>query len=189
MSLPDQTRSSRGPLPRSLVAIGVLLAVATASACTVRPLYSVAPTPEGAAIGATSAGLSTVAVKPVQTRYAQQVRNKLIFGLNGGAGQPATPLYSLDLDVTQRKAAAAVVQRPTEDEPTAGTMTLTSNYVLREIATGRVVGLGKRSITSSFDIPRQSFAALRAERDAEDRAARELAEVLRLAIAQDLTRI
>ena len=45
---------------------------------------------------------------------------------------------------------------------------------------------GRRQIASSYDIPRQEFAAVRAERDAENRAARELAELLRLALAQDL---
>ena len=36
------------------------------------------------------------------------------------------------------------------------------------------------------DIPSQEFAALRAVRDAENRAARELAELLRLVVAQEL---
>ncbi|MEP9374866.1 LPS assembly lipoprotein LptE [Mesorhizobium sp. KR1-2] len=188
MSLPDQTRSIRTFLPRGLAVLGAVTAMAAISACTVRPLYSDAPVVSGVAAGTVAPGLNTVAIKPVQTRYAQQVRNHLIFGLNGGAGQPPTPLYGLTLDVTERKTASAVVQRATEDEPTAATMTLTSNYTLVEIASGKVVGAGKRSIAASFDVPRQSFAALRAERNAEDRAARELAELLRLAIAQDLLR-
>jgi LPS-assembly lipoprotein len=37
-------------------------------------------------------------------------------------------------------------------------------------------------------VPRQQYAALRAERDAQDRAAREIAEQLRLAVAQDLSK-
>jgi LPS-assembly lipoprotein len=41
---------------------------------------------------------------------------------------------------------------------------------------------------SSYDISTQQFAAYRALRDAEDRAARELADLLRLAIAQDLAK-
>ena len=46
----------------------------------------------------------------MKTRYAQQVRNHLIFGFNGGAGEPACPLYSLDLVVTEVSKASAVVQ-------------------------------------------------------------------------------
>jgi len=50
------------------------------------------------------------------------------------------------------------------------------------------VASGRRSISSSFDRPLQEFAAYRAQRDAEDRAARELADLLHLAVAQDLAR-
>ncbi len=67
-------------------------------------------------------------------------------------------------------------------------MTLTAAYTLSDATTGKTVASGKRSITSSFDRPLQEFAAYRAQRDAEDRAARELADLLRLAIAQDLAR-
>jgi LPS-assembly lipoprotein len=63
---------------------------------------------------------------------------------------------------------------------------LTSSYVLTKARTGEAVATGTRRISSSYDRSRQEFAALRAERDAENRAARELAELLRLAIAQDI---
>jgi LPS-assembly lipoprotein len=124
----------------------------------------------------------------VSTRYGQEVRNHLIFGLNGGAGQPANPLYSLDLGVTARASAAATIQRALEEEPTASMMTVASNYVLTDAKTGDVVARGRREVSSSYDVPRQAFAAMRAQRDAENRAARELAELLRLAIAQDLSK-
>ena len=75
-----------------------------------------------------------------------------------------------------------------EDEPTAGTVTLTANYVLRDTATNTVIAVGKRSVPSSFDRPLQEYAAYRAQIDAENRAARELAEFLRLSIAQDLVK-
>ena len=55
-------------------------------------------------------------------------------------------------------------------------------------STGKLVSNGDRQFSASYDVPRQEFAAFRAQRDAENRAARELAELLRLAIAQDLSR-
>jgi LPS-assembly lipoprotein len=75
-----------------------------------------------------------------------------------------------------------------QDEPSAGIVTLTADYRLTEVSTGKLVGAGKRSISSSFDRPKQEFATYRAELDAENRAARELAEILRLALAQDLAK-
>jgi LPS-assembly lipoprotein len=51
-----------------------------------------------------------------------------------------------------------------------------------------MVAKGSRNISSSIDVPRQQYAALRAENDAQQRAARELAQLLRFAIAQDFVR-
>jgi LPS-assembly lipoprotein len=157
------------------------------SACTVRPLYSDAPLSAGSQVGA-SAELASIAVKPVNTRYAQQVRNNLIFALTGGSAPPP-PRYTLDLRVGEYVTSAALVQSsPDQDEPTAGTVILTASYVLSDSATGKPIATGKRSISSSFDRPRQEFATYRAQIDAENRAARELAELLHLTLAQDIAR-
>ena len=56
------------------------------------------------------------------------------------------------------------------------------------LTSGEVVASGSRQIMSSYDVPRQEFAAYRARLNAEDRAARELAELLNLAIAQKLSK-
>jgi len=130
--------------------------------------------------------LASIAIKPVTTREAQQVRNHLMFLFYGGAAQPASPAYSLSLVVSSRVEVTASIQRTTEDEePTAKTVTMTGRYGLLA-ADGTEVASGRRQIASSYDVPSQEFAALRAERDAQDRSARELAELLRLAIAQDI---
>lgn len=191
MSLPDpakQTMNRSGVRAGRLVTGAVLLSVALASACTVRPLYSNQPLTVGGQTLATEE-LASISVKPVRTRYAQQVRNNLIFGLTHGKGEPASPVYSLDLGVTESIQSAASIQVTTDqDEPSAGIVTLTADYRLTEVSTGKLVGAGKRSISSSFDRPKQEFATYRAELDAENRAARELAEILRLALAQDLAK-
>ncbi|RWM06338.1 MAG: hypothetical protein E5X80_20450 [Mesorhizobium sp.] len=188
MSLPDPEKSEAGRLFGRVAVCCLLASLALVSACTVRPLYSSAPLTTGSQVGA-AAELASISIKPVGTRYAQQVRNNLIFAFGQGSGEPASPAYTLDLGVTELVESAAIVQVQTEeDEPTAGTVTLTANYVLRDAATGTVVAVGKRSIPSSFDRPRQEFAAYRAQIDAENRAARELADLLRLAIAQDLAK-
>lgn len=191
MSLPDkakQTMNRSDVRAGRLVTGAVLLSVALASACTVRPLYSNQPLTVGGQTLATEE-LASISVKPVRTRYAQQVRNNLIFGLTHGKGEPASPVYSLDLGVTESIQSAASIQVTTDqDEPSAGIVTLTADYRLTEVSTGKLVGAGKRSISSSFDRPKQEFATYRAELDAENRAARELAEILRLALAQDLAK-
>jgi LPS-assembly lipoprotein len=181
MSLAERNRTSMHAAGKPLLLLCLLLA----SACTVKPLYS-----NSAALGAgagMSETLASVGIKPVSTRYAQEVRNHLIFLFGGGRGEPAAPVYTLTLTITEINEATAIVQVNDEDEPTAGAIVMTGSYSLEKA--GVKISSGTREISSSYDAPRQEFANLRAQRDAENRAARELAELIRLAIAQDLERI
>jgi LPS-assembly lipoprotein len=188
MSLPEPEKTELSRLLRRIALAGLVGSLALVSACTVRPLYSNAPLSPGSNATANSE-LASIGIKPVGTRPAQQVRNNLIFGFGRGAGEPASPAYSLTLGVTEAVESSALVQVGTdEDEPTAGSVTLTGTYTLADAKSGVVIASGKRSITSSFDRPRQEFAAYRAQINAENRAARELAEALQLSIAQDLVR-
>ncbi len=173
---------------RPAVALGLVAALAVLSACTVRPLYSNAPVRAGSS-ATMSDELSSIAIKPVTTREAQEVRNRLIFLFQGGKAQPATPAYSLDLTVVSRTEVVATVQVTTlDEEPSAASVTMIGTYRLTGSKDGGEVASGTRQVSASYDVPRQEFAALRARRDAENRSARELAELLRLAIAQDIAR-
>jgi LPS-assembly lipoprotein len=167
-------------------ALSLLLALPVASACTVQPLYS--NPASGYAQSAVTADLSSITIKPVEQRHAQQVRNQLIFLFNRGAGQPASSAYTLNLVVLAQHESGAVVQVGDDNEPTAGTVTLIANYTLTGTTSGETISTGRRQIMASYDVPQQEFAAYRARLDGEDRAARELAQLLQLAIAQDLSR-
>lgn len=173
---------------RAMILSAVALSLAALSACTVRPLYSDSAPIAGAPAGVKSE-LASIAIKPAPTRYGQEVRNNLIFLFGGGSGEPASPRYSMTLNVTSIREAAAMRQITRgENEPTAATITMRGAYVLTRVSDGQVVARGNRQVMSSFDVPRQSFAEMRAEIDAQSRAARELAQVLQLAVAQDLSK-
>lgn len=184
---------SRGFAPLRRVGVAVLAGAGllAASGCTVQPLYGdVAPSIGPSAYGQAPSAVASIGVAPVTYRAAQEVRNHVIFALNGGAAEPAQPRYMLNLAVQTRPIALARIQGGTSDnEPTAGAVMLSSSYILTETATGKVVARGNRSATAGFDRPRQDYAALRALRNAEDRAARELAEAIRIAVGQDLARL
>ena len=182
MSSPERkSKSMKIRLGFALVASAMVL-----QACTVRPLYYNPPAGSGTASMAST--LSSVAIKPMPTRQGQEVRNHLTFLMYGGA-KPAATEYSLDLTVGSIVEVATTTQVTTLDnEPTAATVTMVGSYAIREASTGKVVASGRREATSSYDVPRQEYAALRATRDAENRSARELAEMLHLAVAQDLAR-
>ncbi|MGL4404821.1 MAG: LPS assembly lipoprotein LptE [Notoacmeibacter sp.] len=178
-------------LKQSLTWIIVPMAL---SACTVQPLYqtTVAPAQDGAILDASAATsmsmqstLSTVAIKPVGTRAAQIVRNKMIFLFGQGKGEPKAPAYSLALTISQVNEGVALVQGVDLDanQPTASALTMTGAYVLTD-TTGAVIAKGTRRATANYDVPTQGFASRAALLDAEDRAANELGEILHLAIAQ-----
>ncbi len=171
---------------RRAASLLLVFALPLAAACTVKPLYS--NPASGKPQAAVTADLSSIAIKPVEQRYAQQVRNHLIFLFGRGAGQPAVPTYTLTLLVTTVHESGAVVQVGDDNEPTAGTVTMTATYSLAATSSGEVIAKGRRVISSPYDVPRQEFAAYRARLNAEDRAARELADLLSLAIAQDLSK-
>jgi LPS-assembly lipoprotein len=178
-------RPARRPaFPAAALALAMLAGGVLASGCTVGPLYGNAYAPTS-----TAAELASIDIAPVATRQAQEVRNHLIFMFSGGKGSPANPAYRMDLVVTSHSTAAAVIQAgTTEQSPTASLLNMTGQYTIRDSATGEVVTRGQRQVASAYDVPLQEFAALRALRDAEDRAARELAEQLRLAVAQEIAR-
>jgi LPS-assembly lipoprotein len=172
---------------RFTVTIGISMMLVL-SGCQVRPLYSEV-SPNSASVSP-SAALKAVSVVEANTRYGQEVRNQMIFLLGRGAGEAASPTYSLDLGVTEQVISSASIQVDAGNtgQPTAGGVVLTSLFVLKDTATNAVVSSGKRTVTASFDRPTQQFASLRAQRDAENRAARELAELVYLAVAADLSK-
>ncbi|WP_011582523.1 MULTISPECIES: LPS assembly lipoprotein LptE [Chelativorans] len=170
---------------RAFPVAAAALMLLMAGGCTVQPLLS---TQQDVSGQQTLADLSAVSVDPVDTRQALEVRNHLLFLLHGSA-RPTAERYKLNFSVSSAVTSAATVQIANQNEPTAGTVSLSATYRLSDAGTGKTLAQGTRQVMSAFDRSRQEFAVLRAVRDAEDRAARELAELLRMAIAQDMVRL
>lgn len=184
-----QALPNRSGLMRATVAVSLALALGVISGCQVRPLYADSGTTAGVPSGIRGE-LSQIAIKPVNSRYAQEVRNHLVFLFGGGKGDSSAGKYSMLLTVTASHESAALVQNSETDdnEPTAGIVTVAANYVVTDSATGQAIASGRRQMVSSYDLPRQEFAAMRARRDAENRAAREVAQMVQLSVAQDFSR-
>lgn len=188
MSSPDRKARKPAAAGGGLAVAAAVAAGLALSACTVRPLYMAAPAAAGQA-GSMAAEYSAIAIKPVDTRIAQQVRNQLIFLFGRGAGEPANPKYDLALAVSSYVLTTAQVQNANVEIPTSQTLVMTASYTLSDIGPKpTVVAKGTRRMPASFDVPHQQFAALRAQRDAENRAARELASQIYLSIGQQLAK-
>ncbi len=164
---------------------GVLLLAAASflAACQVRPVYAPAGSVAAGTNPAMVTELASIAIKGQTERVAQALINELIFQLRGG-GALVEPKYRLDLILTTRVSDLAI--RAREDIPVARLVALTATYTLTEVATGRVVTSDNVYSTSSFDVGSQRYANVRAQRDAEDRAARAAAADIRLRLASAL---
>lgn len=174
-----------------LVRVAFIFSLAVLGGCTVQPLYGSGSATSLGQPRSLSGGekLASILIEPPNDRVSQEVTNHLAFMFYGG-GQPGDPQYRLRLRTVSRAAGATIRQSGGSLRPTATNLTLRGYYSLTAIESGETVADGQHVVVASFDIIRgQQYSALRAERDAEDRAARELAEVIRLSIGGQLTRI
>ena len=161
-------------------------AVVALAGCTVEPLANArndTAVASGSSFAASRTLARSVTVDPVSTRVAQQVRNSLLFALHGGS-PPAAPAYRVQ--ITTRVSDTVLAVRNEVLAPTAAKVTLFTTYSLIEIATGQVVATGGNTTVAAYDRTSQSFANSRARRDAENRAAQQSAQRVRLALARDL---
>jgi LPS-assembly lipoprotein len=103
------------------------------------------------------------------------VRNDLIYGLTGGRGGLASN-YRLDIKLTS--SIAQVVVDINTARPDVQNYGIDAIYTLTDLSTGKAVISGTTFSRVSYDIPgqEQRFAGERGLRDAENRAAKVIAD-------------
>ena len=146
--------------------------------CQARPLYQDTN-------GETRGALAAIAYSEATSRIGLETRNRLIF-LTSGGDETKTPEYRVELTVSG--GVEGILLDETSDTANSGRAVVTGNYTLTRISDDTVLKTGRRSGVALFDYPRQEFAKLRAVRDAETRASRELAEVIYADLAMALGR-
>lgn len=154
-------------------------------ACTVQPLNATRSTTDSQGLSRTTADtLAGMEVAQINSRIGQQVRNALLFKLNGGE-QKEGGHYKVNLAISSSAQTLSIESN--ELSPTSARFEITGNYTIVDKRDGSTVGTGKRKTITAYDQTPQSFANERAQRDAENRGAKALAEQIRLAIAQSIT--
>lgn len=104
-----------------------------------------------------------------------------------GGVVPTDPRYEVNLRTQTVKSSVAPMTSVRTDS--AGKVTIISSYEIIDLQNNhKTISQGRRLVQASYDRTGQSFANSRALRDAENRAAKELAESLRLAIYTDINR-
>ncbi len=159
--------------------LGAVALLAALTAGCFQPMYG-----EHSATGSPAVRdrLSAVEVQPIKApkgsteeRLGIEVRNETLFSLTGGgAGAPATHR----LVITLRGSRSNVIVDPTTSRPDIENYGIDANYTLIDIQTDKPVLTGVTFSRVSYDIPGQAqrFARLRGQRDAENRAAKVIAD-------------
>lgn len=117
-----------------------------------------------------------------EARVGVEVRNALAFKLYGNAtGMP--PTHKLILRFASSR--SSLILDPNTALPSTENYGIDAQYNLIEIGSGKSVMTGTTFSRVSYDIPGnlQRFARARAFRDAEDRAAQEIAENINTRLA------
>src|SRR4051812_18806532 len=119
-------------------------------------------------------------------RLGVEIRNALAFKLYGAAtGMP--PTHKLVIRFTTTR--SSLILDPTTALPSIENYGIDTQYNLIEIVSNKSVMTGSTFSRVSYDIPGQlqRFARQRAFRDAEDRAAQEIAENIQTRLASYFT--
>jgi len=173
------------------LALGIL--VLMLGGCTVQPLYS-ARGGTSAVSGDIGAHLAAISIANPRDRYTQILRNRLVYLLNNDAtwGEEETIApYQLELRVNVAVMAAVRIDIGDRTDRTgrasAGTVRATASYRLVDNKNTQIAN-HRRTVSASFDRPRQEYANLQAEEDAKRRALEELANQIALVLARDISK-
>jgi LPS-assembly lipoprotein len=117
-----------------------------------------------------------------EARIAVDIRNSLVFNLNGGSN-PTLPAYRLNM--TMQSSRLSVIVDLRSARPDLENYGLNVQYNLVEVKTGKVVFADQTFARVSYDIPgqEQRFARARGLRDAENRAGQVIADAIKNRVA------
>ena len=117
-----------------------------------------------------------------EARIAVEIRNALLFDFTGG-GYAAPPTHMLKIAISSTR--ASIIVDVHTSRPDIENYGINATYSLTEIATKKIVVNGQTFARVSYDIPgqEQRFARLRGLRDAENRAAKVIADNIRSRLA------
>lgn len=156
--------------------LAILLAALPAGGCF-QPLYGEAAHP------GLVAQMRGIVVGPIKDRIGHYLGNDLIANLNG-TGAAIEPKYRLTVTVTVSS------QTPTVSSQiqvaNAATVSGVANYSLSPYEGGSEIVSGRAVAVAVYDRGEERFANLRAERDAEIKIAKSLADEIELRLAATL---
>ena len=166
--------------PSRAAALAAAMLAPALAGCGYQPLYgSGFAGPQGSVADQ----MRAVDVALVPGRVGQEIRNELIF-MDTGGREAAPPKYRLEIAMRESVQATLVNIQGTA----AGNIyQVNADFKLISIADQKVILNAKSGAQAQYQQEASTFANVRARRDAEDRAARVLADSIRTQVAAFLS--
>ena len=160
----------------ALVALAVVAGFGL-SACGFQPLYgSGTTTASGVRLAEV---MAAVDITPIPGRVGQKLRNELIFANTGGDYAPESR-YKLNIAIRER-----VIDQLVQitGDARGQVYQLEASFKLINLANGKIIHSGAAISRAPYNRYQEIFANVRARYDAENRAARTIAESIKTQLA------
>ena len=150
----------------------LMVAALVLAGCGYRPMYGSTATSPGVA-----GSLSSISIPEPTDRPGQLVRNELISSMQTGRGEDK---YMLNLTTTLADNGVILNKQPSVGR---NAILITTTYELVDRSTGKILTKGTTFARVPYDTVRQPFADMQAQKDATERAAREVGADIRTRLA------
>lgn len=173
-------RDASQPSRRAMLA-AALGAAALAGGCF-QPLY--AENTRSITGGNVKNTLKEVEIPEIKGLMGHYLRNELVFELDGG-GEPDRA-KRLKFNTSIAESIEVVTVDYQNGRADSAVLVATATWTVTEIGSGKVVSKGTNVVRAPYERSSQRFATVRAARDAQIRAAKNLATLIRGQMAADL---
>ncbi len=182
MSSSEIAGRDAGPTRRSLALVAALGLAALAGGCF-RPLY--AESTASTVGGSVRTALRSIEFPEIKGLMGHYLRNELVFEFDGG-NEPDAP-KTLKFDASIAESVEVITVDYANGRADSAILGATAAWKVTRNGTGEIVASGTNSVREPYERSSQRFATVRAARDAQIRAAKNLASLIRGQIAADLT--
>ncbi|AMJ62154.1 hypothetical protein AXW83_19290 [Bosea sp. PAMC 26642] len=163
--------------------LAIALGAAALSGGCLRPLYAEGTT--STIGGSVKSALRDVEIGEMKGLSGHYLRNELVFELDGG-GEPSGP-KRLVLEAAITESLEVLTVDYTNGRADSAVLVAKAVWSVKRIGSGEVVASGTNTVRSPYERSQQRFSTVRAARDAQIRAAKSLATLIRGQLAADLT--
>lgn len=174
--------SSEAALPRRSLLAAALMVAALAGGCF-QPLYS--DYTASTVGGSVKTALRGIEIPEIKGLIGHYFRNELVFELDG-SGDADGPRSS-KLQAAIAESVEIVTVDYANGRADSAVLVATATWTLTQNGTGKILASGTNSVRVPYERSSQRFATVRAARDAQVRAAKNLATIVRGQIAADIT--